>query len=508
MRNDFYGFSQQFDFFYYNSLGTRFIIFLVVGLAGLNWARGQDQTSSSSNSATIQELKAEVEALSKKVNSMEEQRDQESEVPQNQRLKDAAVVKAGPAGFEIQSADHQFDLQLKGLLQVQDREFLTPSTNGGAPGDGIYLRRARVMFDGTLWNAYTFRIEPEFGARTGGAGGTSSSTATLANAYFNVNYWDPLQLQLGRFKGPIGYERTQMVANNIWVENGLTQNLTPNYDQAIMLHGNIGKLFSYGVGIMEGDRDNSSEDVQVMSDNNYDFVGDIYFNPFSRSDEKALQGLGFGAAGSMGNRGSASTASSSPLATYTTPAQTNLLTYNTTGATESEDGFGFRYTPVIYYYYGPFGLYADYAVSSIRALRTVAAASRTTTLHNDAWQTVASYVLTGENADYANGVKPRDNFNLSNHTWGAFQLVARYGELTLDNNYFTSTGAVGTVNGPIASQGPHKTSNIGLGVNWYLNENIKAQFEYDYAGYSGGRWPVTSANEDQNSFMTQLQLAF
>jgi phosphate-selective porin OprO/OprP len=466
------------------------------------------QSSTSSDAATIQALKAQVDALSKKVNAMEDERDQESAVPQNERVKNAATVSAGPNGFEIQSADKQFDLQLKGLLQVQDREFLTPSNNGSAPGDGLYLRRARIMFDGTLWKAYTFRIEPEFGARTGGAGGTSSSTATLASAYFNVDYWDPLQLQVGRFKGPIGYERSQLVANNIWIENGLTQNLTPNYDQALMLHGNVGKIFSYGAGIMEGVRDNASDDIQAMSDNNYDFVGDVYFNPFANSDQKALRGLGFGTAGSVGNRGDVGTASSSPLATYTTPAQTNLLTYNTTGATESEDGYGYRLTPVIYYYYGPLGMYADYAVSSIRALRTVGAASRTTTLHNDAWQVVGSYVLTGENADYANGVKPREDFSIGNHTWGAFQLVARYGELTLDNNYFTSTGAVGSVGGPIATQGPHRTDNIGFGVNWYLNQNIKAQFEYDYDGYTGGKWPVTAANEDQNSFMTQLQLAF
>lgn len=459
--------------------------------------------------AEIQQLKAQVQALSHKLDQLEDQQDKDEKESQTQRFNNAAKVTAGPNGFEIQSADKQFDLQLKGLLQVDDREFLTPAASGGSPGDGIYLRRARIMFDGTLWGAYTFRIEPEFGSRVGGAGGTSGTTATLANAYFNVDYWDPLQFQVGRFKGPVGYERSQMVVNNIWIENGLTQNLTPQYDQAILVHGNVaGGIFQYGAGIMEGVRDNANSDIQAMIDNNVDFVGDLYFNPFRNSDIKALRGLGFGVAGSAGNRGSPSTAANSPLATYTTPGQTNLLTYNTSGATESEDGFGYRIAPVVYYYYGPFGGYADYAVSSIRALRTVGVASRTTTLHNDAWQVVASYVLTGENADYNNGVTPRSDFSLQNHTWGAFQLVARYGQLTLDNNYFTATGPTASVYGPIATQGPRVTSNIGLGINWYLNANIKAQFEYDYAGYTGGRWPVTPQNEDQNSFMTQLQLAF
>jgi phosphate-selective porin OprO/OprP len=427
-------------------------------------------------------------------------------------------VTAGSNGFEIQSGDHQFDLHLKGLLQEDDREFLSPAGNGASPGDGLDLRRARIIFDGTLWGAYFFRIEPEFGARLGGAGGTIT-TATLANAYFNVNYWEPLQFQIGRFKGPVGYERSQLVANNIWIENGLTQNLTAQYDQAFLAHGDIDHgLFSYGAGVMEGVRDNANSDFQGIVDNNYDFVGDLYLNPFQQSGNKALQGLGFGVAGSIGNRGDVKTAANAPLATYYTPGQTNILTYNTTNAsgqsvTESEDGPGYRVAPVIYYYYGPLGIYADYAVSGIRALRTVGGSgagtgSRTSTLENDAWQVVGSYVITGENADYAHGVKPRTDFSLENHTWGAFQLVARYGEMTFDDHYFNSTGSATGVGGAFASQGPRVVHDIGVGLNWYLNVNIKAQIQYDNTSYTGGRWPVTPTDEDQNSFLTQMQLAF
>jgi phosphate-selective porin OprO/OprP len=490
-----------------------------LGMLGIpSFAQQPPATAASSEAESLQELKDEVRSLSHKVQSLEDQQDLDEKSTQTQRLKNATTVTAGSNGFEIQSADKQFDLQLKGLLQTDVREFLTPANNGAAPGDGIYLRRARLIYDGTLWSHYSFRLEPEFGSRTGGAGGTSSTTATLANANVNINYWEPLQLLVGRFKGPVGYERSQLVADNIWIENGLTQNLTPNYDQAILAHGDIDdNLVSYGAGIMEGVRDNAQNDIQGMSDNNYDFVGDVYVNPFKKTDIKALQGLGFGVAGNYGNRGDVKTAANSPLASYYTPGQTSLLTYNTTAAagqtvTESEDGPGYRLTPVIYYYNGPFGGYADYAISSIRALRVVTGpgagtGSRYATLQNEAWQVVGSYVLTGENASY-DGVKPRENFSLSNHTWGAFQLVARYGELTLDNDYFTSKGASTSVGGAIASQGPHVTHDIGAGINWYLNPNIKAQLEYDYTSYTGGTWPVNPANADQNVFMTQLQLAF
>jgi len=482
------------------------------------FAQQTPATPTPSQETTIQDLKNEVQALSQKVDDLEDQQDKDEKSTQTQRFKNAATVSAGADGFSIQSADQQFKLRLGTLLQADDREFLSPANNGGSPGDGFELRRARIIFDGTVWGAFQFRIEPEFGSRTGGAGGTSSATATLANASVNVDYWEPLQFLAGRFKGPVGYERSQLVAENIWIENGLTQNLTSQYTQGVLAHGDIDNdLLSYGAGVNEGVRDNANGDFQGMIDNNYDFIGDVYVNPFVNSGTKALQGLGFGVAGSVGNRGDVKTAANAPLASYTTPGQTNILTYNTTNAsgqtvTESEDGPGYRLAPVIYYYNGPFGGYADYAVSSIRALRTVTGTgtgtgSRTATFTNEAWQVVGSYVLTGEDASYT-GVKPRTDFSFHDHTWGAFQLVARYGQMTFDNDYYTSDGTSTGVGAAFASQGPRIVTDIGVGLNWYLNSNVKAQLQYDNDSYTGGTWPVNPENADQNVFLTQLQLAF
>ena len=84
-------------------------------------------------------------------------------------------------------------------------------------------------------------------------------------------------------------------------------------------------------------------------------------------------------------------------------------------------------------------------MSSIQALRSVSGTgagngTREATLQNQAWEVVGSYVLTGEDASYT-GVKPRTDLNFREHTWGAFQLVARYGQMTFDNDYFSSNGA-------------------------------------------------------------------
>ena len=163
----------------------------------------QQTASTTSQQATIQELQKQVQDLSEKFDDLEKQQDKDEKTSQNQRFKNAAIVTASGDGFSIQSPDQQFKLRLGTLMQADDREFLSPANNGGSPGDGFELRRARIIFDGTVWGAFQFRIEPEFGSRTGGAGGTSSTTATLANASMNVDYWEQLQFLAGRFKGPL-----------------------------------------------------------------------------------------------------------------------------------------------------------------------------------------------------------------------------------------------------------------------------------------------------------------
>ncbi len=66
---------------------------------------------------------------------LQDQQDKDEKTSQNQRFKNAATVTAGPDGFAIQSADQQFKLRLVTLLQADNREFVSPTNNGGSPGD-------------------------------------------------------------------------------------------------------------------------------------------------------------------------------------------------------------------------------------------------------------------------------------------------------------------------------------------------------------------------------------
>jgi phosphate-selective porin OprO/OprP len=100
--------------------------------------------------------------------------------------------------------------------------------------------------------------------------------------------------------------------------------------------------------------------------------------------------------------------------------------------------------------------------------------------HFDGWYVEGSWVLTGEHKGYEasamnnevgaftmpKAVKP---FSLSGHSWGAWELVARYS--TLDLNF--NLGKAASAN-PIAGGVQRGTT---IGVNWYLNQNIRLMLD-------------------------------
>lgn len=86
------------------------------------------------------------------------------------------------------------------------------------------------------------------------------------------------------------------------------------------------------------------------------------------------------------------------------------------------------------------------------------------------WYVFGSWVLTGESRRYNNargafgGVRPERPFDPAEGGWGAFELLARYS--TVDLNDRDVRGGEQDV--------------ITLGLNWYLNNNIRFMFNYQY----------------------------
>src|SRR6185436_7400187 len=127
-----------------------------------------------------------------------------------------------------------------------------------------------------------------------------------------------------------------------------------------------------------------------------EFAGRLFVQPFKKTDVSYLKGFGFGVGGSWGNvfsnaAGLSSTTGGTLPGYYTADGQQQFFAYtNTTVA----NGDHWRISPQASYYYGPFCVFGEYAITDQRVSRSVAPFAPVSLQHT-AWQVAAGWVLTG-----------------------------------------------------------------------------------------------------------------
>src|SRR3569833_2046332 len=274
-------------------------------------------------------------------------------------------------------------------------------------------------------------------------------------------------------------------------ERGLPTALIPNRDIGFQLWGDVldGKL-SYAAGVFNGVGDGRNTSNADFEDHR-EFAGRIFAQPFRGTSVTPLQNLGFGLAGSWGYVSSSATGLASA---YLTDGQQQFFAY-TNGVVAN--GTHWRLSPQGNYYWGPFGLLGEYVISDQEVTKGAVSAD----LQNTAWQVAAGWVLTGEDASYT-GVTPKHPFDPRANHWGALQLVARYADLNIDDNAFPVFA------NPATSASEAKAWAVG--VNWYLNKNIRANVSYAHTSFGGkiNSAAATVTRQPEEVVFTRLQLAF
>jgi phosphate-selective porin OprO/OprP len=487
-------------------LGTQF------GLS--TFAQSAAPAPASSEADEIAALKKEVQALEQKVTELEQQKnapaapvaaassaqvdalDQKVRILERERENDqdaaAALAKTQPRialtqnGFSFGSADSNFVAQLHGIVQFDSRTFFRDGGNNG--NDGFLLRRARPILSGTVFHDFDFNFTPDFGG----------STVQILDAYLNYRYNSALQLEAGKFKAPVGLEALQNDRDLLFNERSLVTDLVPNRDIGAELHGDLfGGAVSYAAGIFNGDTDYNGTTVNTPLQDDKSGEGRLFFQPWKNTTVGPLRGLGFGVAGSyLGNHPQTNSASGLTPG-YTSDGQQKFFSYN---AGVNANGDGWRVSPQGFYFWGPLGILGEYVISD---QRVSSSPKKTADLQNTAWEVTGSWVLTGEDSSY-NGVTPLHPFNLHNGNWGAWQLVARYARLDVDDKAFTDGFA-----------SPSKTANgaaaWSVGLNWYLNRNVRADVSFSHTtfdGFTGKAAPGVVPAQDENVLFTRVQLAF
>jgi phosphate-selective porin OprO/OprP len=385
-------------------------------------------------------------------------------------------VSVGPDGFTLQSENGDFKLQLRGLLQLDGRFYL--SDERALAVDTFLVRRARPILTGTVTRYFDFNFTPDFGA----------GNAVIQDAYLNAKGSPKLQVRVGKFKPPIGIEHLQGDPYLAFVERALPAALEPSRDVGIQLHGELGKgALAYALGVFDGTPDGASVDADV--NDSKDLVGRVFLSPF-RNGASALKGLGFGVSASTGKQ----TGALAVLAPYRTGGQIIFFNYLVTASNPA--GTRTRISPELSFYSGPLGLLAEHVWAEGRLQQT--GTSRFDKLQNKAWQATVTVMLTGEDAAYE-GVQVKRPFDPAKGQWGALQLAARVNGFEADPDGFSLGYADIT-------KSARKAKAFGLGLNWYLNRNIKQVVSFEHTSFEGG--DAGGDQKDENVILLRAQLGF
>jgi phosphate-selective porin OprO/OprP len=392
------------------------------------------------------------------------------EVKQEEDARDTertGIVTLDSQGFQLRSRDQKsYRLRLRGYVHSDARFFL--ENDEGNANDTFLIRRARPIFEGTLFEVVDFRIMPDFG----GSGTSSSAQASLQDAWVNYRPWSWLQLQSGKFKAPFGLERLQSATAMTFIERSLPTALAPNRDVGLQLWGDLGEGFaSYQIAVMNGVLDGGSADANV--NDGVDVLGRIFFHPFQDTSIELLQGFGVGVAASYGRRdGSNNSATSTATPVYRSAGQQSFFTYGV-GVSEVDDLV--RIAPQAYWYWGPLGLMAEWT----RSTGNYRLAGQDISPDAEAWALTGSWVVTGENKTFS-GVVPRTTFNPAKEDTGpgAWELAARVGGFRIDDDVFDRGFASGTQ--------AQEALEWAVGVNWYINNFLKFSVDYNDTSFEGG----------------------
>jgi len=383
-------------------------------------------------------------------------------------------------GFAVTSADRQYQIRFKGVLQVDGRRIFDNAPLANSV-DTFIVRRARPILAGTLFGLTDFMIEPDFG----------NNTVTLFSAFADTHPFPWLRLRVGKFKGPVGLERLQSDTDLVFVERALSQNLSPQREVGVELWGDVaGGIVRYEGGVFNGNPDNGNNDID--SDHAKTFEGRLFVQPFSAPSLRALGRLGFGVAASTGEE--LGSATNTWVGAFKSFSQSTIFSYltTTTANTVFAKRRHTRINPQFFYYVGPFGLLAEWVHEYQQLANSVGSGS----VNNSAGNVVASFVIGGD--ETYEGVKPHHNLDLANGGLGALEIGARYNWLDIDPAAFPTAAS------PTASV--NRARALGVALAWQMSRNLRAAADYEQTWFDGGAKGGNRTTEKMG--IARFQVAF
>jgi len=383
------------------------------------------------------------------------------------------------SGLRFESEDKDFSLFVGGRFQFDTVGYATtrdirsniPGTN--ALEDGVSFRRIRLDMGGTIYTNIDFYAQVDF---ANGLLLTNGTTRTGNNATYPTDMWVTFKdlplvgnIRVGNQKPLYSFEHLTSSRFLTFLERSLgfdafAEGQNNGFEPGITAFDNYAdKRGTWGVGLFKNTRSPFGWNVGA---NELEVNGRITYLPVYEDGGQFLVHVGVGAATKDLDDGQARLrarldARNSPSALSPLVADTG----NFNGRNQQ------ILVPEFAMVNGPFSLQAEYYASWVNDadLGTAAAPDPRGTVFFQSAYAEAAYFLTGEHREYNREAgtfgrvvpKQRLSWTRSGFTGrGAWQVAARY-------SYLNLSGANGNI-----------VHDMTLGLNWFLNPNMKVQWNY------------------------------
>ncbi len=455
--------------------------------------------------AKIKALEEQVQMLSTQIQDLKAGTASKYVETQKQITSVAVTVPNGRPTFT--SADGAFSASLRSLVQF-DMGYYDQAAPPLAPqlSNGSDFRRARIGLDGKVYTDWEYSFIYDFG----GSGVESSS---ISAAYVQYNGLNPVLLRLGAFAPYANVEDSSGSSDLMFLERAtvteIQRGLAGGDGRSAFSVVRAGERF-FGSLAYTGGRANQSN----VLDEQQALLGRAAYLVGSSPDSKILLGVNgtsiFSPAGVNPPPGVALSLGNPPELrvddTGTNGAPTNLISTGNLNA-NSLTQWGVDGAANFRSFYAQGGYYS-FTVDRKLALPEV---------DFDGWFAAVSWVITGEAWRYdpargafrapsvlhpvgSPGVQGNTSTGVITPGWGAWELAARYSTMNLDDHEFDSTAANRVRGG--------NQDIWTFGLNWYINNAIKTQLNYQYVKVDRLNGAGLQIGQDIDQISMRLQFAF
>lgn len=176
--------------------------------------------------------------------------------------------------FEIRSKDNDFSFRAGGRIQI---DAATYDEDRLRHNDGTELRRARLFASGTLWQAWTYKLQYDF---------TATGIDGIQDAFIDYKGFDRWKIRFGHFKEPFSLQNMTSSKYIRFMERGMPHLFAPGRNIGLAATASGGN-WSFSSGIFGEGRDGSSDD----NDEGYAITARGTYAPMLKEDRIFHLGL-------------------------------------------------------------------------------------------------------------------------------------------------------------------------------------------------------------------------